>query len=200
MLISVKWTIPVYKKGQAFEVPTSIGMMLLASQMLWGYFAPIFGLDLPSLVPGIPSTLMEILGVALEIWAIVLVVGSFVSLKHHGAPSDQWESTTQLVRAFPYSVIRHPMLGGSAFMIVAFFFANEHDLGLGLRARGRGVLLGGVARGGADESGKVRGRVRALRRKSTILELFCALVETLTRHAREGSRISRGSPAGGRRE
>ena len=81
--------------------------LIVLGQMIWG------GGDVPQLAYA---------GYALFIPAAILVISSFVSLKHKGKPESGWEPTTVLIDSGVFGIVRHPLYLGAAIFTLGLLF------------------------------------------------------------------------------
>jgi steroid 5-alpha reductase family enzyme len=112
LVIIFRWLIPVIKKRVVHEIYMALGLSIFFSlivllSMIW---------DRGDITPLVYT------GLALYVPAVVLLVSSFVTLRHRGKPESGWEPTTVIIRSGVYGVVRHPLYFGCAIFTVGITF------------------------------------------------------------------------------
>ena len=124
VIFLLTWTIPSFRRREPHEVLVSFGFasfVSLAVLVYWGVWqAP-------------RNSTLVIAALPLQVVALLLIVGSFSSLRSKGQPVDTWEQTTVLVESGVYRIARHPMYLGTALWAAGMALATP-DLRIALLA------------------------------------------------------------------
>ena len=115
LVIIFRWLIPVIRERVVHEIYMAPGLGIMFSMIvllstIWerGEIAPLV-----------------YTGLALYAPAVVLVIASFVTLRHRGKPESGWEPTTVLIEGGVYKVVRHPLYFGCAIFTTGFMFVIQ---------------------------------------------------------------------------
>lgn len=108
------WLIPVIRKRIVYEIYEACGLGVYFSLIVlgWGWKT----IDIFPLV---------YIGYALYVPAAVLVIFSFVSLKHKGKPEPGWEHTTTIIESGIFRVVRHPLYLGAAIWTIGIILVIQ---------------------------------------------------------------------------
>ncbi len=112
--IIVGWLIPVIRKRIVYEIYEACGLGIYFSLIAAGWTWKT--IDIFPLI---------YLGYALYVPAAVIVILSFVNLKHKGKPTSGWEYTTLLVDKGIFQIVRHPLYLGSAIWTIGIMLVIQ---------------------------------------------------------------------------
>ena len=112
--IIVGWLVPVTRKRIVYEIYEACGLGIYFSLIILGWEWKII-----DIFP------LAYIGYALYVPAAVLVIFSFINLKHKGKPKSGWEYTTTIINSDVFRVVRHPLYLGAAIWTVGILLVIQ---------------------------------------------------------------------------